>query len=132
MSGRHVGRHFRPQSDKSVASTFENSSLNESRWWGGHAWVPQWWCQFDHTALGSYEMCGCERDARCLAEHELEALSFTGSLSRSGFLLGVDCGDDFTEFAGAVAAEGFGKGLLYATFLRVTRDHPAPCAQLQQ
>ena len=132
MSGRHVGRHFRPQSDKCVASTFENSSLNESRWWGGHAWVAPWWCQFAHTALGSYEMCGCERDARCLAEHELEALSFTGSLSRSGFLLGVDCGDDFTESAGTVAAKCVGKGLLNATFLRVTRDHPAPCAQLQQ
>jgi len=132
MSGRHVGRHFRPQSDKCVASTFEYSSLRESRWRSRHAWVPVWRSQFDTAAFYSYEMCGCEGDAWCLAEHELEALGFTGSLSRSGFLLGIDCGDDFTEFAGAVAAKRFGKGLLYTTFLRVTRDHPAPCAQLQK
>lgn len=69
------------------------------------------------TALGSYEMRGCECDARCLPEHQLEALGFVASLSRSGFLLGVDCGDDLTEFTGAIAAEGFGKGLLNVALL---------------
>ena len=76
-------------------------------------------------------MCGCERDARCLAEYELEAVGFAALLSLSRFLLGIDRGDDLTESAGALAAKCFGKGVRDTTFLRVTGHHPAPCAQLQ-